>query len=243
MALESGLFIGSVRHRRFSPISHQFRNSIFMPLINLDELDLLEKNIIGFNTKKFALASFYCNDYFAGEKDTKKAAQDKLYELTGNRVSGKVLALCQLRYFGLYFSPVNFYYLFDENNHWCYMLAEVSNTPWNQRHYYAIPAQKKWQHLKEFHVSPFNPMEQKYNWTLRPINHKAFLHLEVSHENREFDATLALNKREFNNKEFLFLIAKTPIITIKILVAIYWQALKLWIKGARFYPHSVSSKE
>ncbi|AMG29227.1 DUF1365 domain-containing protein [Grimontia hollisae] len=242
-ASQSGLFVGSVRHRRFTPVEHVFSYPMFMPLIDLDDVDRLAASVKGFSTKKWGMASFYRPDYMEGREDTKQAVQDKVVALTGKRFTGKVLALCHLRYFGLYFSPVNFYYLYDEEGNWAYMLAEVSNTPWNQRHYYAVPAGKHWENDKAFHVSPFNPIDQKYVWKLRPLNKTAFVHLETHRGEREFDATLAMIRKPFTSSELSKLIAKTPVMTVKVVVSIYWQALKLWIKGAPFYGHPEQAKE
>ena len=214
-----------------------------MPLLNLDEIDALSRSVRGFSTKKWALASFWSQDFINGEANTKLAAQKKLQELTGELLTGKVLVLCQLRYMGLYFSPVNFYYLFDEKDNWRYLLAEVSNTPWNERHYYAIPNEKNWQHAKAFHVSPFNPLTQQYIWRVKPIANKVFVHLSVAGVEVEFDATLALKKQPFSSKVLAKLLMKTPVMTIKIIFLIYWQALKLWLKGANFYSHPKHSKE
>ncbi|WP_407333794.1 DUF1365 domain-containing protein [Enterovibrio sp. 27052020O] len=239
----SGLYVGSVRHRRFTPVKHGFTYPMFMPLIDLDEIEELSQTVRGFSLKKWGVASFHRPDYMEGRTDTQKAVQDKVFALTGSRYTGKVLALCHLRYFGLYFSPVNFYYLYDEDGNWCYMLAEVSNTPWNQRHYYAIPAGKHWENDKAFHVSPFNPIEQKYVWKLRPINKVAFIHLETHRDDREFDATLAMSKKPFSSSELAKLIVKTPVMTVKVVASIYWQALKLWIKGTPLYTHPAQAKE
>ncbi|MDD1779641.1 DUF1365 domain-containing protein [Enterovibrio sp. ZSDZ35] len=241
--LNSGLFVGSVRHRRFSPVEHTFTYPMFMALVDLDEIEILSSSVRGFSSRKWAMASFYRPDYMQGREDTKQAVQDKVFALTGKKFSGKVLALCHLRYFGLYFSPVNFYYVYDDQNRWQYVLAEVSNTPWNQRHYYAVPAGKYWENDKAFHVSPFNPIDQKYVWKLRALDKTAFVHLETHREKREFDATLALKRQPFTSMELAKLIAKTPIMTIKVVVSIYWEALKLWIKGAKFYGHPEQVKE
>ncbi|MDG2685781.1 DUF1365 family protein, partial [Vibrio parahaemolyticus] len=165
---QSQLFIGNVRHRRFTPVKHELNYSMFMPAIDLDEIGVLEKKVWGFGTRWWHWARFKRDDYL-GEGSLKKAVQNKVAELTGVRCSGKVLAVCHLRYLGLYFSPVNFYYLYDQKGEWQYLLAEVSNTPWNERHYYAIAADPKdedfgWEQDKAFHVSPFNPIDQLYRW-------------------------------------------------------------------------------
>ncbi|TOL25460.1 chromosome partitioning protein ParA [Vibrio parahaemolyticus] len=237
----SQLFIGNVRHRRFTPVKHELNYSMFMPAIDLDEIGVLEKKVWGFGTRWWHWARFKRDDYL-GEGSLKKAVQDKVAELTGVRCSGKVLAVCHLRYLGLYFSPVNFYYLYDQKGEWQYLLAEVSNTPWNERHYYAIAADPKdedfgWEQDKAFHVSPFNPIDQLYRWKIKPLTDKLNIHLECHKGEKHFDATMAMKAQPFSSGSLLKCLIGTPIQTVKVMVGIYWHALKLWVKGAPFYSH------
>ena len=237
----SRLFVGHVRHRRFYPIQHAFQYSLFMPAIDLDELETLEKTVWGFGQSWWHWARFKNSDYMSGE-NIKLAVQEKVAELTGMQCRGRVLAVCHLRYFGLYFSPVNFYYLYDEKGEWQYLLAEVSNTPWHERHYYAIAnneydAQNGWQHPKAFHVSPFNPMDQVYQWKISAPDTRLKVHLECHQQEKHFDATLAMSSVPFTSSELTKLLFVTPIQTVKVMVGIYWHAFKLWRKGAPFYTH------
>ena len=152
--LNSRLFVGHVRHRRFTPIEHRINYALFMPAIDLDELSTLEKKNRGFGQRWWHWAR-WCRDDYLGEGSLKVAVQEKVTELTGEQLTGKVIAVCHLRYLGLYFSPVNFYYLYDDKGIWRYLLAEVSNTPWNERHYYAVAAEEgkdseNWRHKKRF---------------------------------------------------------------------------------------------
>ncbi|WP_199451052.1 DUF1365 domain-containing protein, partial [Vibrio harveyi] len=130
---KSGIYVGTVRHRRFTPVTHAFEYPMFMPFIDLDELDQLCDEVKGFGFGRWNPARFSFADYLSGSTLVKQAVQEKVTELTGEVIEGRVFMLCQLRYFGLYFSPLNLYYVFDEHNQWRYMLAEVSNTPWNER--------------------------------------------------------------------------------------------------------------
>ncbi len=270
--MNSGIYVGSIRHRRFTPVNHQFNYPIFMPLIDLDEMAELTQTIRGFGSSLFSFARFKRTDYMQGECSLRQAIRDKVEQLTGERVNGKILMLCQLRYCGLYFSPLNLYYIYDEDNKWRYMLAEVSNTPWNQRHYYVIPAvaqwpEKFWTEQKAFHVSPFNPMEQQYQWRINEPGDRLFVHMENypnsdqfsdnnvvknnSNNNNNndqdkgkvFDATMALRRQPFTSGVLLKLLIKTPVMAIKVVFGIYWQALKLWLKGAPFYPYSTNKKD
>lgn len=246
MSAEHGgsLFVGDVRHRRFSPVEHQLSYPIFMPCIDLDKILAVEKSVWGFGRKWWHWARFKRSDYL-GEGDLKHAVFDKVKELTGETVEGSVKAVIHLRYLGIYFSPVNFYYVYNKEGEWRYLLAEVSNTPWNQRHYYAIPAfdQTLWRHGKAFHVSPFNPIDQDYVWRLKPLGRKLSIHLECHRDQKEFDATLSMGKQALTSRVLLKHLIKTPLMAVKMLIGIYWQAFKLWCKGAPFYSHPNNEKQ
>ncbi len=234
----SCLFVGEVRHRRFSPIEHALNYRLFMPCLDLDELDVLQKKVWGFGSRWWHWARFRRDDYL-GDGDLKQAVLAKVAELGGQPCTGAVKAVLHLRYFGLYFSPVNFYYIYDDKQQWRYLLAEVSNTPWNERHYYLLDANDEltWKHNKAFHVSPFNPLEQEYVWKIKPIEKRLSIHLECHRNIKEFDATLTMTKQPFSSQVLLKHLIVTPIMAVKVTMGIYWHALKLWLKGAPFYGH------
>ncbi len=237
--MNSSLLVGNVRHRRFSPVAHSLNYPLFMPCLDLDELEQVFDRVWGMGNRWWHWARFYREDY-VGEGDLKAAVLKKIFELTGEQFSSaRVEAVVHLRYLGIYFSPVNFYYVYDQKNQWRYLLAEVSNTPWNERHYYAIPATQdgRWQHDKAFHVSPFNPVEQSYHWLIKPLNQRLFVHLECHRDSREFDATLSMHKQELGGYSLLKKLIATPIMAVKVTIGIYWHALKLWLKGAPLYSH------
>jgi hypothetical protein len=245
--MNSRLFIGNVRHRRFTPVLHELNYSLFMPAIDVDEIDELEKKVWGFGTRWWHWARFKRSDY-VGEGSLKKAVQDKLESLTGVKCDGRVIAVCHLRYLGLYFSPVNFYYVYNKQGEWKYLLAEVSNTPWNERHYYAVSADQDdeqfgWKQEKAFHVSPFNPIDQQYHWKIKPLTDKLNIHLECHKDGKHFDATMAMKATVLSSKSLMKCLVITPIQTVKVVFGIYWHALKLWRKGAPFYSHPKYSNE
>ncbi|MPW35478.1 DUF1365 domain-containing protein [Vibrio sp. B1Z05] len=243
----SAIMVGEVRHRRFSPVKHALNYPLFMPSIDLDELACLKKSVWGFGERWWHWARFCRGDYLGTTGCLKKAVQDKVFALTGERHTGKVIAVVHLRYLGLYFSPVNFYYVFDDKGQWRTLLAEVSNTPWNEHHYYAVDANEgeqgeNWQHDKAFHVSPFNPIDQQYVWKLKPLSKKLMVHLECHREGKEFDATLSMKAHPFNSKNLLKQLISTPIMAVKVVIGIYWHALKLWMKKVPLYPHPAKNK-
>ena len=238
--MHSGLYLGRISHRRRQPVQHGFCYPLFMILLDLDELPVLSGRVTGLGESPWHWARFRRDDYLGGGGCLKTAVQDKVAELTGTQLTGRVALLGQLRYAGIYFSPLNLYYLYDAEGQWRYTLAEVSNTPWDQRHYYAVPASagaRRWQHDKAFHVSPFNPMDQTYSWRLTAPGNRVCVNLDVDRCHKTFNATLHLRRLPLTSGNLLWLLLRTPCLTLAVVWRIYWQALKLWWKGAPFHSH------
>jgi len=234
-ALRSCIYKGVVGHRRFSPKKHSFKYNVFLLAIDLDELPRLKKLGPWFKSNKFAPLNFKCRDYLAHKTEvTKQHVWEKIQSLGATKRPERVLFVGQLRCFGLYFSPINMYYCFDENDRLTYLLAEVSNTPWNQRYYYLVPITKgKMISDKTFHVSPFMDLNMKYQWVIKTPSETLNLHIQNIHSDsgdKLFDASLMMNKIPFTNLNLFTCILSTPIMTLKTLIGIYWQALKLFIK-------------
>jgi DUF1365 family protein len=250
--LESAIYKGFVRHRRFFPVINQFENKIFMLLLKADEIPLVLKSFWQLGTSKFCWARFRRADYIGKDDESitdavKAKIAEKLNEQS-SELQGEVYMLVNLRYVGLYFSPLNLYYL-KYNDQFKYMLAEVSNTPWHEKHYYLIDLGNIKPHSKEFHVSPFNPMSQNYHWQIIPpidgqdtclINIQA--HDQLTGIGKVFDATLDLKRIPLKQTELTRVLLSTPIQPISIILNIYWQALKLAFKRAPFYSHPKESK-
>lgn len=172
-----------------------------------------------------------------------KARIAELATLPVSQLDGDVFMLVNLRYLGIYFSPLNLYYL-RQDGKFRFMLAEVSNTPWNERHYYLQDLQDVQSHPKAFHVSPFNSMAQDYRWKIvapDAEHDRCSVNIEcldqLNHQQKIFDATLALRRLALNQVELGRVLARTPVQTLKIVSGIYWQALKLFLKKTPLYRH------
>lgn len=237
--MNSCLYQGILRHRRYHPKHHFFTYPIFMALLDLDELPLLAKAGIAHNRR--GITAFFDRDYPLGEP-LKQAVQNKLRELTGDTIDGKVFLLSQLRYFGFHFNPVNFYYCHDSAGDFRYLLAEVRNTPWNERHYYVVDAHHPQPMAKAFHVSPFNPMDMTYHWRFNLPGKTLQVHIENHQQNKVFDATLVLRRQALTRANLINLLVKLPFMTMKTVLTIYWQALRLWLKRVPVYSHPGNRK-
>lgn len=240
--MKSGFYLGTVFHQRHLPRGHRFYYPFFMWFLNLDNIADTPEIGRWFSTRRFALSRFRRSDYVGPDDEPLNVSvKKKLEELTGQDIRGTVCGLLNLRTLGLYFSPVNFYFIYDQADRCTHMLAEVSNTPWNERHYYALDLsteQRPLTHPKRFHVSPFNPMEQTYHWHIEPPGDRAKVTIEV-HDSRGhvFDATINLKRHELSRSFIRTQLVKKPMMTAFILIGIYWQALKIYFKKIPYVPY------
>ena len=242
--LNSSIYQGVIKHRRFSQKRHQFQYRLYMLLLDLNEVEK-SLNYWPLGKSWFHPMRFVEKDYVKGEQISLTARiNQKLLEL-GGKTTLSIQALVQVRCFGLYFSPVNFFYCYDEQENCTQILVEVSNTPWNQRHYYLLKLEDE-QHLvteKRFHVSPFMDLEMNYIWRVRPptsSNNNLLVHIEnIAKQNNEklFDATLLMQRQPLTKAKAFKLWLSMPVMTLKIVAGIYFQALKLFIKRIKFVPY------
>ncbi|MCL9782368.1 DUF1365 domain-containing protein [Vibrio sp. S4M6] len=239
MSLKSGIYWGSVRHRRFGTISHQFSYQLYMMGIDVDELSQLCGKSVVFGTQWYNPVRFLEKDYVRGEPGGLKQRIDrKVRQLGGSWDSAnRVIMLVQCRCFGIYFSPINCYFCYDVDGQCHYMLAEVSNTPWRERHYYLVDLLGELRSQKAFHVSPFMDLNMDYLWRIRPPRKSTLVHIENHTSCKVFDATLALVKWEFSAPKLVKTLSLIPLMTIKVVAGIYWQALQLFLKKVPFVAH------
>lgn len=227
------------------PRAHAFRYRVFMPYIRLDEIDEVLAASRLWSRKRFAPARFRREDFLGDPAlPLEDEVRRRIREETGQVHSGPIYLLANMRYFGLQMNPLACYYCFDESDTQLeYLVAEVTNTPWNERHSYVLPARSgdrvlRQEFEKRFHVSPFNPMDMRYAWRSNMPGKRLAIHME-NHSERgcEFDATLALEAQAMTVPAMNRVLRQFPLMTAKVAIAIYWQALKLFLKRIPLHPH------
>jgi len=251
--MNSCLYEGQVRHRRFSPKPHTFKYKLFFVYLDLDELESVFNKRWFWSTKKRAIAQLKRTDYIGDRNiSIKQAVINRVKEETGLTHTGSVKVLTHLRYFGHNFNPVTFYYCFnDSGNKIDFIVAEITNTPWGERHSYVLnnDAQNdkmNFKFTKDFHISPFMPMQLNYDWRFSTPDNSLNIHM-INNENDEkekvFDATLKLKRKPISSYNCARAITLFPFMTLKVVAAIYWQAFRLYIKGIPIFTHPEKSTE
>jgi hypothetical protein len=248
-SMKSGLYVGTIRHRRFAPRANDFRYRIFMSYVDLAELPAVFDRFWFWSARRPALAWFKRADYLGDPQVPLDSAVRALVESrTGRRPRGPIRLLTHLRMFGFCFNPVSFYYVFDEADEQVEtIVAEITNTPWDERHAYVLPlgsgksaGAKVWRFEfdKEFHVSPFMPMDMRYDWRFTAPGASLDVHMENWRAGRaQFDATLHLRRQPLTSASLARALVSVPFVTVKVAALIYWQALKLLVKRTPFHTH------
>lgn len=244
------VYCGEVGHKRFVPKVHGFNYSFNAYWLDCEALTPASLSLVGIKHETFGALSYRRRDYLAGNEQLAQAVKDKVRELGGDKAVAKVYLLTPLANWGYYFSPITLYYCYDPNADFCYLLAEVSNTPWNERHYYLqtinadVVQAGFYQHDKAFHVSPFNPIEMQYRWQIPAPAQELFCSItNYKDQQAVFSAWFRLKRFSLTRANRRRILIRHPWQNVQVMWRIYWQALKLYLKGVPLHQHPKSREQ
>ncbi|HEX7961297.1 MAG TPA: DUF1365 domain-containing protein [Terriglobales bacterium] len=246
--MESAIYTGTLRHRRFHPKRHDFTYSIFMVSLDIDRLAELMaiSPFTGYN--RWNWASFYDADHFG---DLRSPLRERLardaHEHATELPDGRIFLLTHLRYLGYNFNPVSFFYCYDKQERLKAILAEVNNT-FGETHNYWLDEKNgsnrqganaaHYRFRKEFHVSPFLEMDCEYRWTFTdPADSLLIQTNSLRGGEPVFDATLKLEHQEWSARNLHRVLLRHPWMTAKVIAGIHWQAVRLWAKNVPLVHH------
>ena len=244
--MNSCIYNGEVTHTRFKPVRHFLKYKTFSLLIDLDEINELDSRISIFSHNKFNVFSFYDKDH--GERDGSNLKEWVLTNIRKFNIKGKInkiKILCYPRIFGYVFNPLSIFYCY-ENDKMKAIFYEVKNT-FNEQHTYIFKIKNDDEITqkckKRFYVSPFMDMETYYNFKLINPNNKLSVFIKQTDlTGTILTATQMGDKKEFNLKQLIKNFFKYPLMTIKIISSIHYEALLLWKKGAIYRKRNIKFK-
>jgi len=219
-----------------------------MSYLDLAELPSLFEPYLFWSAKRAAPAWFRREDFHGDPaRPLDEDVRNLVREQTGCRPTGPIRLLTHLRFFGYSFNPVSFYYCFDPAGEQVQaIVAEITNTPWKERHAYVLPVSGSvasggaWRFRldKQFHVSPFMPMDMSYDWRFSAPGEGLHVHMENWRDGRPtFDATLSLRREPISSAALARALVGFPLMSAQVTALIHWQALRLWAKRTPFHTH------
>ena len=247
MIKNSIIYNGKVIHRRFKPKEHYFKYSVFSLLIDIDELEIIENTIKIFSHNKFNIISFFDKDH--GPRDgtsVKEWVIKNLKDIGIENQKIQIKLLCYPRIFGYVFNPLSVFFIYDESSRLISILYEVKNT-FGEQHTYVFKTEDEKVIIndcsKKFHVSPFIEMECHYYFrVLKPSDKISVIIDQKDKDGKLLNASQDGKAAELNEKNLLTSYISHPLMTFKIIAAIHYEALKLWLKGIKIIKRKLKIK-
>lgn len=237
----ASLYTGTVMHHRMKPVTHRFTYRVFSLLVDIDRLAELDRASPIFSVRRWNLLSFRESDHGLGDGSPLRAHVDRMLARAGCALpGGRVLLLCYPRVLGFVFNPLSIYYCYDADGDLAALIYEVRNT-FGESHTYVAPLRGlaaggpiRQQRDKLFYVSPFLDMTMRYRFRLMPPGDRLTVRiLETDEAGPILAATFSGRRSALTTRNLLSAFVRIPVLTFKIVAAIHWEALRLYIKGLR----------
>jgi DUF1365 family protein len=243
MTARSSLYVGSVAHRRLRPKRHYLRHAAFWLLLDLDEIAALPARLKLFSRRRFNAVSFYDTDHGNTSDESLRAQVDRHLAVAGIELNGgRVLLLCMPRIFGYVFNPLSIYFCYRSDGLLAALLYEVRNT-FGERHSYLIAAGTPHDSVQRqscdkcFYVSPFMDMKLQYDFrVVEPAEHVSVVVSARDAQGPIIVASLVGRRAPLSDAVLLRLLLRIPFLTLKVIGAIHWHALRMWLKGYALKP-------
>ena len=239
-AFRSCLYRGTVQHTRLRPTRHRFRYRVYYGLWDVDELERLDRELWFFSFNRFNLFGIDVRDHGAGDGSSLREWVEGTLRTAGVDLSGgRIQLLAYPRVLGYVFNPISVWFCYDSGNRLVAVIHEVRNT-FGDKHSYVVPVRDGdlgHEVEKLLHVSPFNDLDSTYAFSMSLPGR----HLTLGIDQRDaggtfFRAGLALTRLPLSDRSLFLLFWSHPLLTLKVIGGIHWQALRLWFKGARYHP-------
>lgn len=245
----SAIYEGTLAHKRLNGPDHGFAYPVYLHLLDLDEIDAIAQRLRWFGRNRWRPVAFYDRDHLGDHGATVKDNLRAFVEASGHAwPGGRVSLLTHCRVFGYVFNPVSFFHCHRPDGELALVVAEVNNT-FGDRHPYVLPVARarvreggaggrryEWLEKKVMHVSPFYSLEGSYVWDMDVPGERSVTRVDVTRRGeRLFTAALSLRRRELTDAAIRRVLLRYPLMTLKVIGAIHWEALKLWWKGAPFH--------
>lgn len=250
---ENAIYHGKVRHERHVDAKHVFEYGVYCLWLKVSDVDNVGCRWPAIRRARFGAVTVVADDYMALrlESTLMERLQGEIKDKMGARWEGEAYLLAQPRHFGFVMNPLSLFYCYDPNGSLRFIVGEITNTPWSERHCYVFDmasdepmSAKNFTISKEFHVSPFLPMNMEYTWRFNPPSERLAVGIWNRKDQRlDFEAHMTLRREPLTWANLMKKMLKMPMMTWKIWFGIYVNAgILFFIKRVTFYSHPKKTK-